>query len=191
MIRYDISTYQEVTKLEIRKGTMRDIDELSALYDDVTDYLETHINYPGWRKGIYPNREDAEHGIQENTLFVAQENQRLIGTIILSHQPEEGYALADWHNTLDYEDILVIYTFAVHPSYLKQGIGRKILQFTLDYSVQSETKAVRLDVYEKNTPAICLYESMGFQYIDTVDLGYSMYGLPSFRLYQKILGDIY
>ncbi|MCI6006635.1 MAG: hypothetical protein SOY73_00420 [Blautia sp.] len=68
--------------MEIRKGTMQDIDELSALYDDVTDYLETHINYPGWRKGIYPTREDAKRGIQENTLFVAQKNQRIIGTII-------------------------------------------------------------------------------------------------------------
>lgn len=97
--------------MEIRKGTMQDIDELSELYDDVTDYLETHINYPGWKKGIYPTREDAKRGIQENTLFVAQENQRIIGTIILSHQPEEGYALADWHNTFDYKDILVIYTF--------------------------------------------------------------------------------
>lgn len=48
-------------------------------------------------------------------------------------------------------------------------------------------KAVRLDVYEKNQPAIQLYKSFGFQYIDTVDLGYGMYGLDWFQLYQKLL----
>ena len=48
-------------------------------------------------------------------------------------------------------------------------------------------KAVRLDVYEKNTPAVRLYEKLGFQYVDTVDLGYSEYGLDRFRLYQHLL----
>ena len=44
-----------------------------------------------------------------------------------------------------------------------------------------------LDVYEKNAPAIRLYEKFGFCYIDTVDLGYSDYGLEKFKLYQRIL----
>ena len=48
-------------------------------------------------------------------------------------------------------------------------------------------KAVRLDVYENNLPAIRLYESCGFDYIDSVDLGYSQYGLDSYRLYQRLL----
>lgn len=172
--------------MEIRKGTLRDIDELSALYDALNDYLESHINYPGWKKGVYPVREDAETGIHENALFVAVENQQIVGTVILRHQPETGYKLTNWHNCFDYKDIFVIYTFAVHPQYLKQGIGKKLIKFVLDYAVQMKMKAIRLDVYEKNTPAICLYENMGFQYIDTVDLGYGMYGLENFRLYQYL-----
>ena len=48
-------------------------------------------------------------------------------------------------------------------------------------------KAIRLDVYEKNIPAIRLYERTGFEYIDTVDLGYSMYGLDLYQLYQRLL----
>ena len=43
------------------------------------------------------------------------------------------------------------------------------------------------DVDEKNAPAIRLYEKFGFCYIDTVDLGYSDYGLEKFKLYQRIL----
>lgn len=33
--------------MEIRKGERRDLDELSQLYDDLNDYLDHHINYPG------------------------------------------------------------------------------------------------------------------------------------------------
>ena len=82
----------------IRKGTKDDIDAVSALYNEVCDYLQTHINYPGWRKGIYPDRQDAERGIGEDSLFVAEVDGEIAGTFILRHQPEAGYALADWKN---------------------------------------------------------------------------------------------
>ena len=173
--------------MQIRKGTENDIEEVAALYDAVNDYLESHTNYPGWRKGVYPIREDAAQGIAENNLFVAEAEGQIAGTFILRHRPEEAYALADWGNQLDYSEILVLYTFAVHPDFLHQGIGRQMLEFVLDYAAGENMKAVRLDVYEKNTPAIRLYEQMGFGYVDTVDLGYSAYGLKRFRLYQRML----
>ena len=39
----------------IRKGTPEDLEELTSLYDDLNDYLEAHINYPGWKKGGLPH----------------------------------------------------------------------------------------------------------------------------------------
>ena len=173
--------------MQIRKGTENDIEEVAALYDAVNDYLESHTNYPGWRNGVYPIREDAAQGIAENNLFVAEAEGQIAGTFILRHRPEEAYALADWGNQLDYSEILVLYTFAVHPRFLRQGIGKQLMEFILAWAAREKIKAVRLDVYEKNTPAIRLYEQMGFQYVDTVDLGYGMYGLDRFRLYQRVL----
>lgn len=173
--------------MEIRKGTPEDIDEVAELYDAETDYLEKHVNYPGWRKGIYPAREDAVLGIDKDNLFVAVEKGRIAGTVILSHEPEKAYALADWHNQLEYKDIIVIHTLAVHPEFLHQGLGREIMKFIIDYGTKLNMKALRLDVYETNTPAIQLYETFGFEYIDTVDLGYSAYGLNWFKLYQRLL----
>lgn len=173
--------------MQIRKGTENDIEEVAALYDALNDYLESHTNYPGWRKGIYPAREDAVQGIAENNLFVAVMDDKIAGTFILRHRPEEAYALADWGRELDYSEILVLYTFAVHPQFLHQGIGKQLMEFILAYAVRENIRAIRLDVYEKNTPAIRLYEQMGFQYVDTVDLGYGMYGLERFHLYQQIL----
>ena len=110
-----------------------------------------------------------------------------MGTFVLRHRPEEGYALADWGNQPDYSEILVLYTFAVHPRFLHRGIGREMLAFIRAYSARENMKALRLDVYENNHSAIRLYEQMGFSYVATVDLGYGMYGLDRFRLYQQLL----
>lgn len=61
------------------------------------------------------------------------------------------------------------------------------MEFIIRHSEQQHMKAIRVDVYEKNVPAISLYEKYGFQYIDTVDLGYSEFGLDEFKLYQKLI----
>ena len=59
--------------------------------------------------------------------------------------------------------------------------------YSLELAQSSGIKSVRLDVYEKNLPAISLYEKCGFEYIDTVDLGLGHYGLEWFKLYEKII----
>ena len=171
----------------IRKGTIDDIDAVSALYDEVCDYLESHTNYPGWRKGIYPDRQDAERWIGEESLFVAESEGEIAGTFILRHEPEAGYALADWKKELLDSEIFVVYTLAVGLWFSHRGIGEGMMRYILSYAAGQGMKAVRLDVYEKNIPAIRLYEKLGFRHVDTVDLGYSQYGLDRFRLYQYLL----
>lgn len=173
--------------MKIRKGTPEDVAAVSSLYNELNAYLEANTNYPGWKKGIYPAEEDACQATAENTLFVAESGGRIIGTVILNHKPEQGYEQADWKNDLNYSEILVVHTFAVHPAFLRKGIGRNMIRWISDYAAGTGMKAVRLDVYEKNIPAIHVYEAAGFEYIATEDLGYGKYGLGDFRLYQKVL----
>lgn len=171
----------------MRLGTKEDIDELEQLYDCLNDHLAATVNYPGWKKGVYPVRENAEAGIREGCLYVALCGNKIVGSIILRHEPEPAYLPVKWRKDLTYEEILVIYTLVVHPDYLGKGIGRKLLNFASKLGTQSNIKSLRLDVYENNLPAICLYEKCGFHYIDTVDLGLSEYNLHWFKLYEKLL----
>lgn len=176
-----------IMKFVIESGTPADIDELEKLYDDLNDYLAATTNYPGWIKGIYPVRECAVDGIQNNTLYVVRYDEKIVGSIILDHQPEETYNNAKWKVDTDYSHIFVIRTFVVHPSFLKMGIGRALMDYSFELAQQSGVKSIRLDVYEKNLPAISIYEKCGFEYIDTVDLGLGNYGLDWFKLYEKAI----
>lgn len=168
-------------------GKASDVDELSQLYDDLNDYLEKNGNFPGWKKGIYPVREQAADGVKNGTLFVARDNGKIAGSVILNHEPEEAYHKAKWDFESDYSDVIVIHTLAVHPDYLKHGVGKALMDFAIVHSTQSEARSIRLDVYEENAPAIRLYEKYGFKYVDTVDLGLREYGLDWFKLYEKAL----
>ena len=173
--------------IEIRVGNKQDIEAIEQLYDGLNDYLEVTVNYPGWKKGIYPTREDAEKGIVEGTLFVVNDGEEIIGSMILRYDQEWAFISEPWQKQLEYSQVLGIYTFVVKPSRLHKGIGSLMLKFAEEYARGKDIKALRLDVYEENLPAIKLYEKSGFRYISTVSLGLEEYGLNWFKLYEKLI----
>ena len=63
-----------------------------------------------------------------NALYVAQIGKEIAGTIILKHEPEEGYRNGEWLTEDDYTHSYVIYTLAVHPDFLKCGIGTELVR---------------------------------------------------------------
>lgn len=63
------------------------------------------------------------------------------------------------------------------------------MEFAKEEAKLQGMHSIRLDVYKENTPAIRLYESCGYRYVDTVDLGYSQYGLDLFELYELPIKD--
>ena len=173
--------------LSIRRGTEKDVDALAGLYDEVTEHLERTVNYPGWKKGVYPTRQDAQAGVREGRLFLAESGGRLAAAMILRSTPEPAYAQASWQAALSEEEVLVLYTFVVSPTFWGQGVGKAMLAFAEKEAAAEKVKALRLDVSEQNLPAIRLYEKCGFHYVATVSLGLEEAGLPWFRLYEKLL----
>lgn len=173
--------------ITIRLGTPEDLDALVQLYDAVCDHMAAAVNYTGWKKGAYPARQDAEEGIRDGILYLAEEDGEAMGSFILSHRQEDAYAGVKWQADLPERDVLTIYTFMVDPQKRGRGIGREMLHFAASQGLAQGAKAIRLDVYEKNLPAIKLYESAGFRYIDTVSLGLEDIGLDRFLLYEKLL----
>lgn len=173
--------------ITIQLGQVTDIDKLENLYNDLNDYLAEGINYPGWKKGIYPIRQNAIDGVKNKNLYVAKYHETIIGSIILSHEPEAAYCNAKWEFESDYSDVFVIHTFVVHPKFMNCGVGKALMDFAENHSFTSNVKVIRLDVYEGNLPAIKLYEKYGYKYIGSVDLGLGNYGLDWFKLYEKLL----
>lgn len=173
--------------IQIRKATESDLDAIEELYDRVCDHLETHINYPGWKKGVYPSRSDAETGLMDDALYIAQISSKTVGSMILNHKPEEGYQNVSWLTEEDYPHIYVVHTLAVHPDFLTYGIGTELLMHAEHVARKEQCISIRLDVVKDNIPAELLYQKCGYQFIKTVSLGYEAYGLPWFNLYEKIL----
>lgn len=140
----------------IRSATASDIDAIEYLYNDLNDYLATHENYPRWKKGIYPIREDA-------------------------------YRTVEWQVEFDIP-VIVICKLAVLPEYFGRGVGKALLDYAEVVGRHQGAKAIRLDTYEENLPAVRLYEKCGFKYMGLVDLGLEeIYGLKWYKVFEKVL----
>lgn len=174
-------------EIHIRKAVASDLNKIEQFYNEVCDYLSIHSNFPGWKKGVYPVREDAEKGLKEKALYIAQINGEIAGTFILKHKPEDGYKNGNWSTENDYTRIYVIYTLAVHPDFLKQGVATEMLMFAERLAREEHCISIRLDVVKGNVPADQLYQKCGYTFRGTVSLGYEAYGLPWYNLFEKVL----
>ena len=79
--------------------------------------------------------------------FVATRGDRVLGYIGISCIIDEGY----------------ITNVAVFPEYRRHGIGKALLQRVFSLARDEGLSFVSLEVRESNTPAITLYEGLGFK----------------------------
>lgn len=171
----------------ILQGKINDLSGIVALYDELNDELEKGINYPGWKKHIYPNEEVAIEGIETKTIYIIKDDDHVAGTVILNNCEPEAYSKLQWTVSAENKEIIVIHTLAVHPNYFKYGIATSLMKFAEELACKKKAKAIRLDVSINNLPAIRLYEKCGYTLIGEVDLGLNIPGLETFRCYEKAI----
>ena len=107
--------------------------------------------------------------------------------MILERKAEPAYGTVDWGVDLTAEEVMVVYTLAVHPDFLGAGIGKALMEAILGFCREKQVKAIRLDVLAANVSAQRFYLSRGFEYCGTVKLFYEDTGLTEFLLYEYIL----
>ena len=110
---------------------------------------------------VYPNHEVVEEDIANQSLFLAKDNEEIVGVITLDSQASEEYESVDWR----YLDgrMLVIHRLAVKPSCQGQGIASMLMNFAHDEGRRQQYRSVRLDVYSGNARAVRFYEKLGYE----------------------------
>lgn len=171
--------------IELARAT--DVNEIEALYGAVVDDLLANVNYPGWKKGIYPTRDEAIFGIEKKELYVMRQNDQIVGSIVINHIQEENYQLAAWKIDAQDHEVYVIHTLAVHPQFKGLKIAQKLLEYADELAKNNGVKTIRLDVRKGNVPAIKLYERCGYTYVGAINLDFRGSDLGLFELYEKII----
>ena len=159
-------------RVTVQKAAPQDLDAIAALYGAVCDYLADKPFNPGWRRDIFPAREDAAQYLAADALYIALDGGRIAGSIALT--PEA-------------EGVLFIHELAVHPNFHRRGVGSALLDFAVKEGIHRGADVLRLHVWEGNGPAIQTYEKNSFVRVGKEDIGLGELGLHWFYLYEKRL----
>lgn len=126
-----------MSSFQIRPGEQKDLDRLSYLYSQAfPGYLFEPVQFEFYLKMGY------------GFLFVSTYREVVVGYILGHFNPDESYC----H----------ISSLAVHSFYRRKGVARNLMQDILDKSRQKNLSKVKLSVHAQSSPAINLYQSLGF-----------------------------
>lgn len=148
----------------IRKGCLTDIEEICRMIKKVTADLDNKGIFQ-WDT-IYPDKKTLTKDIEQQWLYVYEEDNQLKGIVVLNEEQDEAYNTLCWKFNDD--KILIVHRLCISPEYQGQGIGKVLMQYAEDYARQSGYGAVRLDAFTKNPISCKLYETIGYIKVGTV-----------------------
>jgi len=123
----------------IQKMISQDLDEVLA--------IEASASSTPWSKKMFSEEMQNPGSCCFVIKIEIESKQPIIGFICFRNMAEESELL----------------NIAVHPHYRRLGIGRKLMQFYIDFSSQRGVKTFYLETNSSNEPAIHLYQRFSYQ----------------------------
>lgn len=154
--------------LSFRKATTADISQISAIYDAIHTAEETGHLTIGWARGVYPVRKTAEDALNRGDLFVAVQDETIVGAAIINCLQVDVYEGAPWHYPAADEEVMVLHTLVIDPDVMGTGIGRSFVDYYEQYALASGCPYLRMDTNARNVKARRLYERLGYSEIGIV-----------------------
>ncbi|HIU95779.1 MAG TPA: GNAT family N-acetyltransferase [Candidatus Copromorpha excrementipullorum] len=153
----------------IRKATKKDLDSVVRIYESVLiEEEKRNEKMVGWVRGIYPTDKTALDGLEQGSLFVYQEGDRIVATAKMDNVQAPEYAECDWGYDVPYDKVMVLHTLAVDPECSGRGYGGKFIDFYEKYAPENGCDYLRIDTNVKNTIARHIYEKHGYSRAGTV-----------------------
>lgn len=110
---------------------------------------------------IYPDLESVVEDARSQSLFVARQDERCVGSVCLNRNAPEQYRSVSW--SYPSMSALVVHRLCVDPQWQRQGVARQLMDFAEQFAQLEGYAIIRLDAYLGNPTAIQLYERRGYQ----------------------------
>ena len=142
--------------MNIRKAKIEDYDKIIELYKELYDAEKIFDkNLSSTYNVSEKQKEEIQKRIKsrKEIFLVAEEDDKIIGLI-------DGYII---DNSNHIEKVGYLDHLCVNKKYRKLGIGENLIE---EFSNKMKSKNVtylKLNAFEKNLPAIALYEKLGFE----------------------------
>lgn len=172
-----------------RKATINDIDEITSIYEEVHEQIESGKIWIGWIKGVYPTRATVCAAVERNDLFVMEVDGKLIGVGIINQEQVDVYQETNWKYVASDDEVMVLHTLAISPQVGRKGYGSKFVEFYERYAKEQGCDYLRMDTNERNVNARAMYQKLGYEEVAMIPCTFN--GIAGFHLImlEKYIGD--
>jgi len=115
---------------------------------------------------IYPDRETIRKDIQNQELYVVDDDGAIAGIMTLNEAQAIQYRQVKWNYN---EKVLIIHRVAVDPAFQRKGFAKALLGFAENYAHEKGYQSLRLDAFLHNPAPVHLYEKVGYQKVGIVN----------------------
>ncbi len=147
----------------IRKANRGDIASVVKIYDAILDDEEAGNRRIGWVRGVYPTFRTAEEAFEKGTLFVCEDDGKIVAAAKIDREQVPEYADCHWEYDAPADKVMVLHTLVVHPACSRQGYGSEFVHFYEKYGLENGCPYLRMDTNRINSAARKMYTSMGYK----------------------------
>lgn len=144
--------------MEYRLGATDDLDAICDMVASVIHTMEAQGIYQ-W-DAMYPTREDFLADLQQQTLYMATEQDVLVAIYVINRECDPEYQAGKWQYCGEKAGIL--HRLCVSPKAQHHGVGKAVLAHIEQQLRDMGVTSVRLDVFSENPYAIRLYKHNGY-----------------------------
>lgn len=148
--------------MELVLAKLEDLTKIKEMYTKIIKNMDDN-NIKIWNE-YYPN-EVFEDDIENESLYLLKEQGNILGAFVMyEHKnPEEDIK---WENST--AKAYLLNRVGVNVEYLRQGIGKKLINKAYQLAKNKGAKYLRLLVSEINIPAINLYLKCEFKKVNGI-----------------------
>lgn len=163
-----------------RKATLKDLEAINEIYNDIHTSEENGCASTNWKRGVYPTIKTAECAVLEGDMFVEVDHGVIVASARINQVQVAEYAYAGWSFDAPDNEVMVLHTLAVSPKLKGKGYGSKFVEFYERYALEHGCRYLRMDTWENNFAARSLYKKLGYREIGIVISEFC--GISGFRL---------
>ena len=104
-------------KLKIEKAVESQYPAVRGFYHAMIDALKESSYDLGWKKDIYPAPDFLLASIRSGELYIVQDEDRIIASMVINHECNDSYRDFQWPAEIQPDEVTVIHTLGVFPAY--------------------------------------------------------------------------
>ncbi|MGE5627230.1 MAG: GNAT family N-acetyltransferase [Solirubrobacterales bacterium] len=165
----------------IRKALFDDLEEIMGIIRATVAEMREYNNTQ-WDEN-YPGEKDFINDINNQDLYVAEQNDKLVGFVCINKVEPVEYAGLKW--TLK-ETCMVVHRMAVNINFRREGIGSELMKFAENLALSNNIRYLKTDTYSINTKMNALFKKCGYTFVGKMNfLGKE----KPFNCYEKVLNN--